>query len=223
MKKIRILIADDHTVVRSGLRSLFASAPDFSVIGEAVNGEEAVQLASECKPDIVIIDISMPKLSGIEATRIMKKDNPELKVLILTIHESKGYVYQMIRAGANGYVLKNAGKEELFAAVRAVISGEPFFSPGISKLIIDEFIERAKSEASQKPPPELLTKREVEILRYIAEGMTNQEIADKLFLSIRTVNTHRTNIMLKLNIHDTARLVRYAIEHGIVSSSVKPN
>ncbi|MGH7452512.1 MAG: response regulator [bacterium] len=217
MKKIKILIADDHSVVRQGLRTLLQSAPEFSVIGEAVNGEEAVRLAKARPPDIAIIDISMPKLSGIEATRRIKENNPAAKVLILTIHENEEYVYQMIRAGANGYVLKNADKKELFAAVRAVAGGERFFSPGISKLIIDEFIKQAREQEVSKPPSAPhLTKRETEILRFIALGLTNKKIAEKLFLSIRTINTHRTNLMQKLNIHDTAGLVRYAIQNGIV-------
>lgn len=217
MKKIKILIADDHSVVRQGLRTLLQSAPEFSVIGEAANGEEAVRLAKARPPDIVIIDISMPKLNGIEATRRIKENNPAAKVLILTIHENEEYVYQMIRAGANGYVLKNADKKELFAAVRAVAGGEHFFSPGISKLIIDEFIKQAREQdaAKQSSAPHL-TKRETEILRFIALGLTNKKIAEKLFLSVRTVNTHRTNLMQKLNIHDTAGLVRYAIQNGIV-------
>ena len=214
------MIADDHSIIREGLRVLFHSAPEFSVIAEAADGEEAVRLVDEHRPDIAIIDISMPKLSGIEATRLIKADNPETKVLILTIHEEEEYVYQMIRAGANGYVVKNAEKKELFAAVQAVIAGERFFSPGISKLIIDEFIKRAQEAEFKKQPSEPhLTKREIEILRDIALGLTSKKIADKLFLSTKTVNTHRANLMQKLNIHDTAGLVRYAIQNGIVDIS----
>ncbi len=217
MKKIKILIADDHNIVREGLRALFRSAREFSVIGEAADGEEVVRLADKLDPDLVIIDISMPNVNGIEATRRIKENNPATKVLILTIHESEEYVYQMIRAGANGYVLKNAGKKELFAAVQAVVKGERFFSPGISKLMLDEFIRQVREQKAVRPAPEQqLTKRETEILRYIVQGLTNKKIAGKLFLSVRTVNTHRTNLMQKLNIHDTAGLVRYAIQNGIV-------
>jgi DNA-binding NarL/FixJ family response regulator len=217
MKKIKILIADDHNIVREGLRALFRSAPGFAVIGEASDGEEVVRLADQLDPDVVIIDISMPKVNGIEATRRIKENNPAAKVLILTIHEGEEYVYQMIRAGANGYLLKNAGKKELFAAVQAVVEGERFFSPGISKLMLDEFIRQVREPKAVKPSPEQqLTKRETEILRYIAQGLTNKKIAEKLFLSVRTVNTHRANLMQKLNIHDTAGLVRYAIQNGIV-------
>ncbi len=228
MKKIRILIADDHSVVRSGIRMVLQSSPEFTVIAEAEDGEEAVELAAKHKPDVVVMDISMPQLNGIEATAKMKQTDPEIKVIILTVHADEEYVFQILRAGASGYVLKSAGKKEIFAAVRSAVSGERFFSPGISNLIIDGFINRAK-----EPPPQpilsggsgkqQLTKREIEVLEYIAQGYTNRKIADTLFLSVRTVNTHRTNLMQKLDIHDTARLVRYAIETGLVKLSTQPS
>ena len=221
MKKTRLLIVDDHSVVRDGIRSVLRSSTEFSIVGEAENGEQAVELAQRLKPDVVIMDISMPKVNGIEATAMMKQHDPDIKIVILTVHEDEEYVYQILRAGANGYVLKSAGKKEIFAAIKSAISGERFFSPGISTMIIDGFVRRAK-EQSPKPEPipthseQLLTKRETEVLQYIAQGYTNRKIAEELFLSIRTVNTHRTNLMQKLNIHDTARLVRYAIETGLV-------
>jgi len=217
MKKIRILIADDHDVVRRGLKMLFKGSLDFTIVAEASNGEEALSLIAKESPDIAILDISMPKINGIETTRLIKQKKLATKVLILTIHENEEYVYQMVRAGASGYVLKNAGKNELFSAVRAVAAGERFFSPGISKLMIDEFIKRAQDQALPKPPPSRhnLTSREMEILYHISQGSTNAQIADKLYLSIRTVDTHRNNIMRKLDIHDTASLVRYAIEAGV--------
>jgi len=221
MKKTRIIIADDHSVVRSGLRLLLQSSPDFTVVAEAEDGEEAVTLVDRHKPEVVIMDISMPKLNGIEATGIMKQSNPDLKIIILTVHEDEEYVYQMLRAGASGYVLKSAGKKEIFAAIESALSGERFFSPGISKLIIEGFIKRDKEqlqaqEQLQTHSKQQLTKREIEVLQYIAQGFTNRKIAEALFLSIRTINTHRTNLMQKLDIHDTARLVRYAIETGLV-------
>jgi two-component system response regulator NreC len=221
MKKTRIIIADDHSVVRSGLRLLLQSSPDFTVVAEAEDGEDAVALVDRHKPDVVIMDISMPKLNGIEATGIMKQNNPDLKIIILTVHEDEEYVYQMLRAGASGYVLKSAGKKEIFAAIESALSGERFFSPGISKLIIEGFIKRDKEqlqaqEQLQTHSKQQLTKREIEVLQYIAQGFTNRKIAEALFLSIRTINTHRTNLMQKLDIHDTARLVRYAIETGLV-------
>lgn len=221
MKKTRIIIADDHSVVRSGLRLLLQSSPDFTVVAEAEDGEEAVALVERHKPDVVIMDISMPKLNGIEATGIMKQNNPEIRIIILTVHEDEEYVYQMLRAGASGYVLKSAGKKEIFAAIESALSGERFFSPGISKLIIEGFIKRDKEQVQtqdqmQSHSKQQLTKREIEVLQYIAQGYTNRKIAEALFLSIRTINTHRTNLMQKLDIHDTARLVRYAIETGLV-------
>jgi len=217
LKKIRILISDDHAVVRQGLRALFQSAQDFLVVGEASSGEEVSRLVEELKPEVVIVDISMPRVNGIEATPLVKKRNPRTKVLILTMYDNEEYVHQMVRVGADGYVLKNADKKGLFAAVRAVAAGERFFSPEVSELIIEEFVKRARestdgSESKQLP----LTKREMEILRYIAQGLTNKRIAEEIFLSVRTVNTHRDNLMQKLNIHDTAGLVRYAIQNGII-------
>jgi DNA-binding NarL/FixJ family response regulator len=221
MKKIRILIADDHSVVRSGIRTVLQSSPDFSVVAEAEDGEQAVELAAKHKPEVVVMDISMPQLNGIEATARMKQIDPNIKVIILTVHSDEEYVFQILRAGASGYVLKSAGKKEIFAAIRSAVSGERFFSPGISNLIIEGFINRTKGPTPQpvargSSRTQQLTKREIEVLEYIAQGYTNRKIADTLFLSVRTVNTHRTNLMQKLDIHDTARLVRYAIETGLV-------
>ncbi|MEO8167234.1 MAG: response regulator transcription factor [bacterium] len=227
MKKTRILIADDHSVVRSGIRLVLQSSPEFTVIAEAEDGEEAVELALKHKPDVVVMDISMPILNGIEATAKMKQDDPNIKIIILTVHADEEYVFQILRAGASGYVLKSAGKKEIFAAIRSAISGERFFSPGISNLIIEGFINRTMQPAPQpvanvNTGKQQLTKRETEVLEYIAQGYTNRKIADTLFLSVRTVNTHRTNLMQKLDIHDTARLVRYAIETGLVKLSTQP-
>jgi two-component system response regulator NreC len=172
------------------------------------------------------MDISMPGLNGIEATAKLKRLEPSLKIVILTVHEDEEYIFQMLKAGANGYVLKTAGKKEIFASIDSAVSGERFFSPGVSKLIIERFIKR---EIQQPPPSEVLlepsghshlTRREVEVLQLIAQGYTNRKIAGTLFLSVRTVNTHRTNLMQKLDIHDTAGLVRHAIETGIFKLKV---
>lgn len=220
MKKIRILLADDHSIVRSGLRSLFKTTKEFTVIGEASNGEEAVQLAESLRPDLAIIDISMPKMNGIEATRLIKQKNASVKVLILTIHENEEYVYELIRAGADGYVLKDAEKQEIFSAVRSVAGSEPFFSPSVSKIIMERIARDPKERMTKNESLLKLTKREEEILQMIAHGMTSKKIAEKLCLSSSTVNTHRANLMQKLNIHDTATLVRFAIQHGVVN--VKP-
>ena len=221
MKSIRILIVDDHAIVRDGIRSVLQSSPEYVIVGEADDGEVALDLVTEKKPDVVIMDISMPKLNGIEAATIMKKNHPELKIIILTVHENEAYANQILRAGASGYVLKTAGKKEICEAITSAMSGERFFSPAVARMIIDGFVKRASEE--QKPDqistaavPQQLTKRETEILKYIAQGYTNRKVAEKLFLSVRTVNTHRTNLMQKLDIHDTATLVRYAIETGLV-------
>jgi len=219
MKKTRILIADDHAVVRSGLRLLLRSRPDVAVVGEATDGEEAVRLAERLRPDIAILDISMPKLDGIAATKILRRKHPDLKIVVLTVHEDEEYAYQILSAGANGYLLKNAGKKEIFNAIDAVRAGERFFSPGISQLIVEGFIKRAEHTSNEEQPPHPsateLTEREREILHYVALGYTNKQIADLLFLSFRTVSTHRANLMQKLDIHDTANLVRYAINNGL--------
>ncbi len=221
MSKTRILIADDHDVVRSGLRALLRTSPDYSIVGEAVDGEEAVRMTEKTKPDVVIMDISMPNLDGIAATKIIKERFPDVKVVILTVHEDEEYAYQILRAGASGYVLKNAGKRDIFKAIESAVSGERFFSPGISNIIVESFIKRAKEQPpAEQPAPstpgQQLTKRETEVLKLIALGNTNRQIADQLFLSFRTVNTHRANIMQKLDIHETAGLVRHAIRLGLV-------
>lgn len=222
MKKTRLLIADDHRVVRDGIRLVLKGSPEYTIVAEAEDGEEAVALVEKHKPDAVIMDISMPILNGIEATKLMKQQNPDIKVIILSVHDDEEYVYEILNAGASGYVLKTAGKKEILEAISSALSGERFFSPGISRLIIDSFIKRSKAQESPSAGAPVstdgqqLTKREMEILQYIAQGYTNRKIAEILFLSIRTVNTHRTNLMQKLDIHDTARLVRYAIEKGFV-------
>ncbi len=214
-KKIRILLADDHSIVRNGLRSLFRTTRQFVVVGEASNGDEAVALAAKLHPDLAIMDVSMPKLGGIEATRIIKQRHPDIKVLILTIHDNEEYIYEMIRAGANGYVLKDAEKHEIFNAVRTVSESEPFFSSGVSKVIIKKIAEDQREEPKSTGNSRL-TRREEEVLKLVAQGLTSKDIADKLCLSVNTINTHRTNIMQKLDIHETAGLVRFAIQEGLM-------
>ncbi len=217
MKKIRILIADDHNIVRSGLRMLFQRSPGLSVVGEARDGEEAVRMAEKCRPDVAILDISMPRLNGIQATRLIKERFPKIKVLILTIHEEEEFIYEMIRSEADGHVLKSADRKEIINAVHGVAAGGPFYSSAISTIIINKFVRRLKAE--NEPPPagaQSLTKREMEILRLVAHGLSSKEIADKLYLSVSTVNTHRTNLMHKLDIHDSVGLTKYAIRSGLI-------
>ena len=219
MDKIRVLLADDHTLIRSGIATLLQTNKDFLVVGEAEDGEEAVRKTGELKPTVVVLDLSMPKLSGIEASKQIKKKYPEVNVLVLTMHENEEYVYQILKSGAAGYVLKSAGKDELIAAIRAAAKGQKFFSPRISQLMAEGYVRRVEQVATEIEPGDVpLTRREREVLILVVDGMTNQQIADQLFISPRTVDTHRTNIMQKLNIHDLANLVRYAIEHGIAGS-----
>jgi DNA-binding NarL/FixJ family response regulator len=217
MSRTRILIADDHAVVRRGLRVLLNSFSDFRVIAEAADGTEAVRLAARRKPDVILMDITMPGIDGIEATAQIIRKSPGAKIVILTVHEDEEYVERILNAGARGYVLKNAGRKEIATAVRAARSGDRYFSPGISRLIVDGFIKRsAPQPKTGARSDQRLTQRETEVLGYIAQGLTNKEIAEALYLSFRTVNTHRTNIMQKLDIHETAGLVRYAIRSGLL-------
>lgn len=223
MDKIRVLLADDHTLVRSGIATLLQSSKDIQIVGEAVDGEEAVRRTGELRPDVVVIDLSMPKLSGIEATKILKRKYPETNVLVLTMHENEEYVFQILKSGASGYVLKSAGKDELTAAIRAASKGEKFFSPRISQLMAEGYLKRVERKSPEAGSNEVpLTRREREILALVVKGLTNQQIADQLFISPRTVDTHRTNIMQKLDIHDLANLVRYALEHDLTDEGEAP-
>ncbi len=215
MEKIRILLADDHALVRSGLIRLLEPNKDILVVGEAEDGEETIRKTKELKPDVVVIDLSMPKINGIEAAKIIRKDCPESRVLVLTMHENEEYVYQIFRSGANGYILKNANRNEITTAIRAVAKGERFFSPRVSEIMVEGYLRKAEEREKATDSSDIeLTTREREVLSLIAEGFNNQQIADKLFISPRTVDTHRTNIMQKLDIHDSANLVKYALEHG---------
>ncbi|MFZ1729395.1 MAG: response regulator transcription factor [Bacteroidota bacterium] len=223
--KTKVLIADDHEVVRSGLKLVLESSGQFEVVAEASDGSEVTALVAQHLPDLVILDISMPTVNGLEATYALRPLYPDLKILALTIHADEEYIYRMLKAGANGYILKTAAKDEIYHAAESVISGKTFFCTLVSNVVIREFFDRAAAEGGVGAGPELaeesespLTKRETEILRLIAEGLTNREIGEKLYISIRTVNTHRTNLMQKLKLHETAGLVRYAIKNGLLSA-----
>jgi two-component system response regulator NreC len=213
MPAIKIFLADDHELIRTGIRNLLGSNKDFQIVGESGDGEETIRKVRDVKPDVVVIDISMPGMSGIEVTKHLREKFPAVKVLVLTMHENVEYVYQIFKSGAGGYLLKNAGKEEITSAIYAVARGEKFFSPRVSELMISGYMKQAERRDSQSPDS-TLTKREEEILRLIAKGLNNQQISSQLFISPRTVDTHRTNIMQKLDIHDAANLVRYALENG---------
>jgi two-component system response regulator NreC len=217
MREIKVLLADDHTIVRKGLRSLLDAEDDMVVIGEADDGKQAIELVEQKKPEIVVMDIGMPVLNGLEATRRILKKHPGTKVLILTMHTNEEYVFEILRAGASGYIVKKAAPTELVTAIRSVDKGDSFLSPAISRKVIDEYLERA-GEEKREDPFDLLTDREREVLQLIAEGSSTREIAGKLFISPKTVETHRTHLMEKLDLHGTADLTRYAIRKGIVDS-----
>jgi two-component system response regulator NreC len=219
MQKIKVLLADDHELVRSGLVKLLETYKDIIVVGEAGDGQEAIEKTKKLNPDVLVIDLSMPKLTGTEATKIIRKECPKVAVLVLTMHENEEYVYQIIRSGAMGYILKDAGKDELPTAIRTVAKGEKFFSPRVSEIMVDGYLRKAvaRDESASAKLDSIdvaLTRREKEILVLVAGGLNNQQIGEKLFISPRTVDTHRTNIMQKLDIHDSANLVKFAIEHG---------
>ena len=213
MNKIRILLADDHPMVRSGLIKLLEPFKEFIIVVEASDGEEAVAMTKKLEPDVVIIDLSMPKLSGVEATKIIRKNFPSAKVLVLTMHDNEEYVYQILKSGAGGYMLKSSGRDELAAAIRAVARGDRFFSQRVSEIVMEAYLRKseARGDLPMTDDDLPLTKREREILYYIADGFNNSQIGEKLFISARTVETHRTNIMQKLDIHDAANLVRFAL------------
>jgi DNA-binding NarL/FixJ family response regulator len=207
-------LAEDHTIVRKGLRALLADEADIEVVAEAADGREAVQLAQQFLPDVVLMDLSMPGLSGLEATRQIRHRMPEVKVLVLTRHANEEYVLQILRAGASGYVLKKAAPAELVSAIQAVSRGDSFLSPAISRTVIEEYVRQA--EAMVKDSYEQLTDREREVLQLIAEGHSSREIAEQLCISEKTARTHRANLMDKLDLHSTAELTQYAIRKGLV-------
>jgi two-component system response regulator NreC len=214
MSKIRILIADDHSIVREGVRMILDGQEDFEVVGEASTGRQALEEARRLRPDVVVMDISMPDMTGIEATRKIRSELSQTQVMGLTMHEDESYVFELLKAGAAGYVLKRAAAEDLVAAVRASHQGEAFLYPTVAKLVVQDFLQRAT--AQDRATLDGLTEREREVLTLIAEGLTNQEIAGRLYISIKTVQTHRAHIMEKLNLHDRTELVRYAIRKGLI-------
>jgi len=213
--KIRLLLVDDHQVVRSGLRMLLASESDVEIVGEAGTAQEALDAVRQLKPTVVLMDIGLPDLSGIEATREIKRTNPEVAVVALTIHEDEEYFFKMLEVGAEGYVPKRAAPEELLTAVRAAAAGEVYLYPSLAKLLVKDYLAQDRS-IDKASTLDGLTGREQEVLRYLAEGANNEEIAEALVISIKTVARHRENIMHKLGLHSRAELVRYAIRKGII-------
>jgi two-component system response regulator NreC len=215
VSQIRIVLADDHTIIRSGLRLLLEQQPDFKVVAEASDGRQAVQLVSKHHPNVVILDIGMPELNGIEATRQIVAQDPHPDVVILSMHSDESYVLRALKAGARAYILKNAAEADLIRAVQAVSEGKSFFSPVISKMLLEDYVRQVR-EKEVEDSYDLLTPREREILQLIAEGKTNKEMATILGLSPHTIETHRGNILEKLNLHSVPELILYAVRKGII-------
>lgn len=214
-KTITVLLCDDHRILREGIKSLLEKAPDIHVVAEASDGSEAVAKVQQIVPDIVLMDITMPGMNGLEATRQIKALNPSVKVLILTMHESNQYIAQFLRSGASGYVLKDTAASELVGAIRAVNNGDAFLYPSIARKLLEEYFQKVHT-GEEAESFDGLTQREREILKMIAEGQSNKQIADTLSLSVRTVQAHRANLMAKLHMHDRTELVRYAIRKGLI-------
>jgi len=216
-RPIRILLADDHAILRDGIRALLSDETDLQVVGEAENGRQALEQARALRPDIVIMDIGMPLLSGLEATTQIRRDVPEARVLILTMHQNEEYLARVLAAGASGYVLKDVAGRELVSAIRQVAGGEAFFSPSMTKTLTSLYLHSLEAERTHDPYSDL-TIREREVLQLVAEGFTNHQIAEMLKLSIKTVKTHRLHLMQKLDLHDRTELVKYAFQKGIITA-----
>jgi len=213
--KLRVLIADDHGVVRKGLRLLLQQYPEIEVVGEAANGREVVRQAAELRPNVILMDVAMPLLNGIDAAEQIRKANDQIGVVMLTMHADEGYLLRALNAGVRGYLLKESAEEDLFRAVRAVSQGKPFFSPAITQTLLEDYMRVLKQEGLSDTF-ELLTTREKEVLQLLAEGKTNKEAAYILNVSLYTVESHRTNLMQKLNLHNTAEIVLYAVRKNLV-------
>ena len=216
MRKTRILLADDHQLMRSGLRLVIEQQPDLTIVGEAADGREAVAIAKSVRPDVAVMDISMPNLNGIEAAHQIIQSQPDIAVIVLSMHTDESYVLRALKAGAKGYLLKDSAEADLIAAVRAVARGKSFFSPAVSKVLLDDYMRKLKRSGAEDAY-DLLTPREREILQLVAEGKSNKEVANLLNLSVYTVETHRSNVMQKLNLKGIPELTLYAVRKGIIS------
>ncbi len=216
MNPVRIVLADDHTVMRNGLRLLLERQPNLKVVGEAADGRQAVALSESANPDVVIMDIGMPNLNGIEAARQIVSHNPRTAIAILSMHSDESYVIRALKAGARAYLLKDSAEADLLAAVRALSEGKSFFSPAISRILVEDYMRQLERHGAEDTY-ELLTNREREILQLLAEGRTNKEVDAMLNLSLYTVETHRTHILQKLNLHSVPELILYAVRKGIIA------
>ena len=215
-KKYEIVIAEDHTILREGLRALLSSHPDFEVVGEAEDGREAMRRVEKLMPDLVLMDLSMPRMNGLEAIKEIKKRSPEIKIIALTVHKTEEYILATLQAGADGYALKDATHSELVMAIEHVLEGNSYLSPDISGKVIEGYLE-GRNTLKATSAWDTLTLREREILKLIAEGYKNREVADYLCISLKTVEKHRANLMKKLDLHNTAALTACAIEKGLVT------
>lgn len=218
MKK-RILLVEDHTILRAGMRALLAQDTEVDVVGEADNGRDAILAAGRLKPDVILMDISMPGVNGIEASREIRRRYPEINILILTIYKTEEYIHESLKAGANGYILKDASPEELRTAIRTVAGGKVYISPDIASQVVSGFASPKGSPSGLASPWDTLTSRERQVLKLVAEGNSNKHIAEHLCLSVKTVEKHRSNLMTKLNLHNASALTSYAIEKGLVTTS----
>lgn len=216
MRKTRVLLADDHQLMRSGVRLMLEREPDITVVGEAGDGREAVALAKTLKPEVVVMDIGMPNLNGIEAALQMTQHDPELAVVMLSMHSDESYVLRALKAGARGYLLKDSAEADLIKAVHVVAGGKSFFSPAVSKVLLDDYVRKLKRSGAEDAY-DLLTPREREILQLIAEGKSNKDVANLLNLSVYTVESHRSNLMEKLNLKGVPELILYAVRKGIIA------
>jgi two-component system response regulator NreC len=216
VKQIRILLADDHNVMRRGLRLLLESQPEFTVVAEAADGLKAVEQARLSKPDVVVLDIAMPHLSGTDAAQRITEELPSAAIVILSMHSDEGYVLRALKAGAKGYLLKDSAEGDLIEAIKAVSDGKAFFSPEVSRMLVEDYVREIRTRGAQDSY-ELLTAREREVLHLLAEGKSNKDIAGLLQLSPYTVETHRRNLQEKLNLHSFAELILYAVRKGVIS------
>jgi len=216
MPKIRVLVVDDHTIVRDGICALLGLSKDIEVVGEASNGREALEMAKKFMPDVMLIDIAMPHMNGLEATRRIRKELPGVRILVLTQYDDKEFVFSAIEAGASGFISKTATSSELASGIRSVHRGDSFLSPSAAKFLVEDYQLEANLRKEQDPYKQL-TDREREILKLLAEGYTTREIADMLVISVKTVEGHKTNLMSKLDIHNRTDLVKYALRKGIIA------
>lgn len=217
-KKKRILLVDDHTILRAGMRALLSKEEDFEIVGEADNGRDAIYAAGSLNPDVVLMDISMPGISGIEAMRDIKRRHPQIQILVMTIYKTEEYIHESLKAGASGYILKDAGPDELRSAIRSVMSGKVYLSPDISSQVVSGYLDPSGGTGNLSSPWETLTHRERQVLKLVAEGKGNKFIAEYLCLSVKTVEKHRSNLMKKLDLHNASALTTYAIEKGLVAN-----